>query len=80
MPLFVCESCGCVENTATCNFWKAKRERTPYLCSACDPACEQHDHFPLEPWDGERDVLPPRHDGVGRTGRTGRTPTEKKVN
>ena len=31
MPLFVCEKCGCVENTALGKYW-AEKER---LCSEC---------------------------------------------
>ena len=53
MPLFRCESCGCVENTALSNYWTrnldAKHlamhegremradEFKPAQCSACDP-------------------------------------------
>jgi hypothetical protein len=37
MPLFRCTTCGCVENTALCNYWILKAEQQPLLCSACDP-------------------------------------------
>lgn len=49
MPIFQCQKCGCVENTALSGFWlrdmrflRAKREgreveKGPALCSACDP-------------------------------------------
>ena len=37
MPLFKCEKCGCVENTATSNYWTADLEGQPKLCSECDP-------------------------------------------
>lgn len=51
MPLFVCEKCNCVENTATSNYWEAKYSteegRKPLLCSECDPAIGQwHRRFP----------------------------------
>ena len=35
MPLFRCEKCGCVENTATSNYWNNEE---PKFCSECDPA------------------------------------------
>ncbi|HWT30767.1 MAG TPA: hypothetical protein VN240_07040 [Propylenella sp.] len=37
MPLFECETCHAVENTALANFWQATCEKRPALCSACDP-------------------------------------------
>ena len=47
MPVFECEKCGCVENTALCNYWVrksgydfdtgGKAEVLPALCSECDP-------------------------------------------
>jgi hypothetical protein len=36
MPLFMCEGCGSVENTALSNYW-TREKGTPALCSACDP-------------------------------------------
>lgn len=36
MPLFKCDQCGCVENTAASGYnWKS--EDSPSLCSLCDP-------------------------------------------
>ena len=37
MPLFECEICRNVDNTALTNFWEAQLENTPKLCSECDP-------------------------------------------
>jgi hypothetical protein len=37
MPLFTCTKCGCVENTALCNFWIAQRDGEQPTCSGCDP-------------------------------------------
>lgn len=37
MPLFRCEKCGVVENTAVCNYWRRKRNHEPLLCTECDP-------------------------------------------
>ena len=36
MPIFKCKQCGCVENTALCNYW-VKAKDDPPLCSECDP-------------------------------------------
>lgn len=41
MPLFKCEDCGCVENTALCSYWSRHSDSIPEshrgraLCSAC---------------------------------------------
>lgn len=46
MPLFMCENCGCVENTATSNYWTGKFKRGFVQCSACDPDIrEWHGYF-----------------------------------
>lgn len=40
MPLFKCSQCGCIENTAVCNYWAARHliiPPAPPLCSLCDP-------------------------------------------
>ena len=40
MPLFRCVTCGCIENTATSNYWKNRMDERPKSedqCSACDP-------------------------------------------
>ena len=36
MSLFRCTKCGCVENTATSNYWLLRGDAEP-LCSECDP-------------------------------------------
>ena len=41
MPLFVCEKCGCVENTALGNYWLAKER----LCGECYTG-SWHGRFP----------------------------------
>jgi hypothetical protein len=48
MPLYECEQCGKVDNTALTNFWwDVMREKKPQLCSECDPAIGKwHDMFP----------------------------------
>ena len=46
MPLFRCEACGCVENTACCNYWMRKNDGETILCSECDPDIgEWHGRF-----------------------------------
>ena len=48
MPLFECERCGVVDNTALTNFWLAfVDESKPRLCSQCDPEIGKwHERFP----------------------------------
>ena len=49
MSVFRCEECGCIENTATSNYWSHKDEKdSRALCSECDPVMGKkwHDCFP----------------------------------
>jgi hypothetical protein len=49
MPLFECEKCHCVENTALCHYWsRFYNDRTgEALCSECDPSIKKwHGRFP----------------------------------
>ncbi len=36
MPLFRCEKCGCIENTALGHYW-GDTEFSKALCSECEP-------------------------------------------
>ena len=55
MPLFVCDECNSVDNTAVTHYWRSKMEETPALCSACDPELGRwHGIFERETWDGTR--------------------------
>jgi len=55
MPLFVCDECNSVDNTATSHYWQSHMAGTPALCSACDPKSGRwHDIFERETWDGKR--------------------------
>ena len=73
MSLFKCSECGCVENTATSDFWLkfAKKDKRP-LCSKCDPDIGVwHGRFPQRPAKGMlvsvRNFLycePPGHDRI----------------
>lgn len=67
MPLFVCDECGSVENTALARgengYWASIRpdrrdQKPPALCTACDPNTGKwHGKFEREQWDGERAVI-----------------------
>lgn len=35
MPLFRCDTCGCIENTALGEYWLRDRDGKPVLCSEC---------------------------------------------
>lgn len=60
MPLFKCDQCGCVENTACSGYWHRELDRisgkraaddTRALCSECDPEIGQwHGRFDKQPW------------------------------
>ena len=56
MSLYHCEVCGCIENTATSNYWQTcgkGKEHLPKLCSECDPEIGKwHGRFPKESADG----------------------------
>ena len=41
MPLFCCQKCGCIENTALGQYWTSEEK----LCSECATG-EWHDAFP----------------------------------
>lgn len=66
MPLFKCEQCGCVENTALSNYWtrninwdstNAEPLKNPALCSECDPEIGKwHGQFPKRPWDAHAEA------------------------
>ena len=44
MPLFVCENCKNIENTALSSYWYKRGKK---LCSKCDTG-EWHERFPEE--------------------------------
>ena len=47
MPLFKCDKCGALENTALGNYWWAKSEGQDVECSECDTGV-WHNQFPKE--------------------------------
>src|SRR4029077_19590157 len=49
MSFFRCSNCGCVEDTALCNYWVARIRDTPTVCSGCDCNIGKwHGQFPRE--------------------------------
>jgi hypothetical protein len=57
MPVFRCEKCGCMENTALCHYWSRFQGRDkpnlPALCSECDPGIGKwHGRFEKKPATG----------------------------
>jgi hypothetical protein len=69
MPLFVCDRCGCVDNTACGGTYWTKEHNEKYfdnvrngeaLCAECTPhdgGGVWHNRFPQEAWDGITEVL-----------------------
>lgn len=47
MPLFICEKCGAIENTALGYYWPARYCKEPALCSECYTG-EWHGRFEKE--------------------------------
>lgn len=45
MAFFRWTKCGCEEDTALCNYWSARIQEAPPLCSVCDPK--------IRKWHGE---------------------------
>jgi len=59
MPLFVCEKCGCVENSALSDCsWIEYLNKRPMLCSECCPGQEKwHGKFSKKKWDHKEEVM-----------------------
>ncbi len=56
MPLFKCEKCGCVENTALCGYWWRGNKKA--LCSECDPEFRRwHHRFPRKKWNKKIKII-----------------------
>ena len=54
MSIFQCSKCGCVENTACCDYWwEVYHEKKPALCSECNPKIGRwHGRFEKQPASG----------------------------
>jgi hypothetical protein len=49
MPLFLCDECGVIENTALSSYWSRKEYADEKaLCSECAPKSTWHGKFPRE--------------------------------
>jgi len=62
MSFFRCSRCHCKEDTALCNYWSARLQQSPAVCSACDPKIAKwHGQFARESADDwhtdERGIL-----------------------
>ena len=49
MSVYICEKCGCIENTALGGYWGNLMDKTPVVCSECDSG-RWHGEFPKEHW------------------------------
>ena len=56
VPLFVCDECGTVDNTALGGYWQAILYDLPALCAVCRTG-KWHGHFDREIWDGQTPVV-----------------------
>jgi hypothetical protein len=45
MPLFICDQCHAIENTALGSFWHRRSQNLPVLCSECGRG-KWHGHWP----------------------------------
>ena len=58
MPLFICDTCGSVENTATSDFWIQAHQGLPdRRCSKCRTGT-WHGVFPQRPYAGQKVIWP----------------------
>lgn len=49
MSVYICEKCGCIENTALGGYWDNVRNKEPKMCSECNTG-KWHNEFPKEHW------------------------------
>lgn len=56
MPMYVCDVCGCLENTTEGNWWFRFKQTPPVAaCGSCYKG-EWSSRFPRRPWDGTSKV------------------------
>lgn len=61
MPLFICEKCGCVDNTALGLYWIDWFDKKPILCAECHPKIGKwHGKFAKKKWNGEEVLNKPK--------------------
>lgn len=49
MSVYICEKCGCIDNTALGGYWKNVLRKEPKMCSECNTG-KWHNEFPKQHW------------------------------
>lgn len=49
MSIYICEKCGCIENTALGGYWRNVCNKEPKMCSECNNG-EWHGEFEKKHW------------------------------
>ena len=49
MSVYICEKCGCIENTSLGGYWKNALRKEPKMCSECNTGV-WHNEFPKKHW------------------------------
>ena len=49
MSAYICEKCGCIENTNFGGYWHNMLRQEPLMCSECNFG-EWHNEFPKKHW------------------------------
>ncbi len=49
MSIYICEKCGCIENTSLGGYWKNCLRKEPKACSECNTG-EWHNEFEKKYW------------------------------
>ena len=49
MSIYICEKCGCLENTALGTYWENLYNKEPVMCSECSTG-NWHNKFKKEHW------------------------------
>ena len=49
MSVYICEKCGCIENTALGSYWVNVINKEPKVCSECHTG-EWHNKFEKQHW------------------------------
>ena len=49
MSVYICEKCGCIENTSLGGYWRNVVNKEPKMCSECNNG-EWHNEFEKRHW------------------------------
>ena len=49
MSVYICEKCGCIENTSLGGYWRNVINKEPKMCSECNTG-EWHNEFEKRHW------------------------------